>query len=145
MATYCLDITSFRGWSIGATHYYGKINMTGVAWDHFRPVDVHYTMTEADAAKLNEKEDHPFYEAGMQTTRFDTKELVRAAAIAWFDENADSKADVLADWHSSHVWTSKDCQILRCPPAVLERLGALSDREIDDFLRFGVWPGQTVS
>lgn len=144
MATYCLDITSFRGWSIGATHYYGKISMVGLGRRHFRPCELTYAMNGADAAKLNEKESEPIYEAGMITNRFDTKDLVRAAALAWFDANANLNADILTEWHSVHAWDAAECSILHCPPEDTARLARSSDRDVDDFLRSGIWPGEVA-
>lgn len=64
--------------SFGAEHYYGKLCCDGKDVEIVRP------MTQAEALKLNKKDDVKFYKAGHELSRFDTKEeIISIAKKVW--------------------------------------------------------------
>jgi len=82
-----LDITSWQGMSIGATHYYGKLR--GYIGKEYKTVELEYTMTARDAARLNKIDRDPgfgdyFWAKGEKSSRFETEEKIEAVAIATY-------------------------------------------------------------
>jgi hypothetical protein len=47
-----LEITTWQGISIGATHYYGQLTGRGM-----ESIDLEYTITSAQAARLNKTDE----------------------------------------------------------------------------------------
>lgn len=95
-----LAVTTFRGISIGAQHWYGTLHVSckrdskGTtrfgykAWSHpHDEVELKYVLTEEQAAILREKDSDPHWpQAGEETARFDTRDQVYAAARQAFKE-----------------------------------------------------------
>lgn len=77
-----LEIKTWNGISLGATHYYGTL--LGYVNGEYKRVDVEKVMTATDARKLNKKDDWDGYRAGRKTQRFDTREdVIKAARDEW--------------------------------------------------------------
>lgn len=84
-----LHITTWvNSYDMFAQHYYGRI-----VFDDKESVDVDFTLTKADAAKLNKKERDSLtripsnYEAGETSGRFDSKERLYEEAIKLFNSD----------------------------------------------------------
>lgn len=100
-----LEIRSFRGISIGATHYYGELK--GHVDGHYKSVDLEYAMTAQQAKALTKKD---FEERGYQRMRyspgdmyagFDTMDDVRAEAIRQYKTHF-PKAEMLVEGHAAY-------------------------------------------
>ena len=78
---YGLSVTSFRGLTSGANHYYGHIwrDDDKKIWS----VEVWCTMTQGDADHLNSRDGTPYvYRAGDRTQRWNyIKDLLAAALV----------------------------------------------------------------
>jgi hypothetical protein len=84
--TIFLEITSFIGISLGASHYYGKI--VGDVDDKYAKVDLKRTLTTAGAAELTERHGDDYtYRAGQSVEGFDTKEEIIALAKATYKDH----------------------------------------------------------
>ena len=75
-----LEISSWRGISLGGTHYYGVL--VGYIGDEYVREEIEKPMTEEEAKKLRKKDDFKYYVAGSITDRFDTKQEIREIALA---------------------------------------------------------------
>jgi len=87
-----LEVTSWRGISIGAEHYYGHlISYNGEGLDK---VELKRKLTAKDAVALNKKDSsitsHSRWKAGEEVGRFDTREQVKVAALKAFAERFNS-------------------------------------------------------
>jgi hypothetical protein len=74
-----IEITSWQGISLGATHYYGKLK----GYDDNNEVlfiDIEKPLGEKEAKKLSKKDDFTYRE-GTLTARFDSKQEVIDIAI----------------------------------------------------------------
>jgi len=70
-----LEITSFIGISLGATHYYGKL--VGDVDGKYNKADLKRTLTAAGADGLTERHGDGYaYRAGQAVENFDTKEEI---------------------------------------------------------------------
>ena len=77
-----LEITSWQGMSLGATHYYGKLKGYDERGDALF-VDIEKPLTEKESKRLSEKDDCT-YRAGTLTSRFDSKqEIIDIAMDKW--------------------------------------------------------------
>ena len=102
-----LDITSFRGISIGAVHWYGKIHIhnksnsigSGAPKHPLDGTELSRPVTKELAKELDEKDGDNFFQTyfdeGLTTIRFDAKQDVIDEAVSWFNDNFDETADVL--------------------------------------------------
>jgi len=78
-----LKITSFRGLSLGAVHYYGELR----ARNPYRCVELSNTLTVASAKRLNKQRRDEFrgedwnYRVGMKVNGFDTQQEIIDLAI----------------------------------------------------------------
>lgn len=97
-----IDMTTFRGWSIGAEHWYGKLSYRlpfKGSWSstdptNFKPIELKRQMGEEEAKMLSEKDGYEWL-AGEETTRFDTPEQLDAAGLLVFNELFDPNEDIL--------------------------------------------------
>lgn len=72
-----LEVSTFRGISIGATHFYGRLRGPEINYE------ISKVLTRAEAKELSDKDDFT-WRAGQTTNRFDTRDDVIAAGIvAW--------------------------------------------------------------
>lgn len=80
-----VNISSYSGISIGATHYYGKLEYN----DQFE--ELNYEMTKDQAQKFCAKDPSDLftYREGETTTRFDTRDSVIAVALGRIKEYPD--------------------------------------------------------
>lgn len=74
-----LEISCWKGISLGATHYYGSL--VGYNNEEYCRYDIEKVMTQADAKRLSKKDSFKYRE-GNKTTRFETKEEIRQLALA---------------------------------------------------------------
>lgn len=96
-----LQISSWRGMAIGATHWYGEMRNS----EHTRAVRMMYPLTEEQALELTKKhnggtlvEVDYAYQAGDEVSSFDTKEEIIAQAIAtWRTEFPDRNVLVIGN------------------------------------------------
>lgn len=98
-----LEITCWKGMSIGATHYYGHLK--GYIGEEYKSVELEYKMTASQAAKLNKKDEQltrssgGLYSRGSVSTRFDTEEQIIKLALKVYKQHFPG-ADVLILGHS---------------------------------------------
>ena len=88
-----LEISSFTGISLGATHYYGMIcfeDMRGNLVKH----ELEYKISTSEAKRLN-KIDGGGWKAEMTTSRFESKGAVIQSAIEWFQKHFPKQDAVL--------------------------------------------------
>lgn len=78
-----LEITSFYGTSLGATHYYGKLKDE----DMRRSEEIVGVLTSVDAERLNKKDNVDTFEAGDAKWRFDTEEEIIDIALATYKQH----------------------------------------------------------
>lgn len=107
MKRICLRIESWRGWSIGAQHWYGKLRDYD-GKDDSLPVDVTRKLDRAEAKFLCEKDGAPRgplapYKEGDECNRFDDEEALRESAIEqakklFGDEIEIRRGDRWDDW-----------------------------------------------
>lgn len=115
MTDWHLDVTSWRGVTPGATHYYGIIqddDFDGPRHEILRVLD------EAGARALSAPDrygirDDFLWKAGDDTSRFDSKEELVAAAIALFkEESPDWDTTVAAPgerlWNRSSIYVERE-------------------------------------
>ena len=77
-----LKITTWRGMSLGAVHYYGKLNSNN--YDD-KSIELRKKMTSHEAAKLNKLHGYgSLYKAGSSTEGFDTKDEIIELAMREF-------------------------------------------------------------
>lgn len=96
-----LKLETFRGIAIGAEHWYGRLYYDPPFENVRRSNDprrfdqeVRNDMTQAQADKLNEKDDYVWQE-GDPNSRYDTVDMVAEAAIPIFEKNFDPNEDLL--------------------------------------------------
>jgi len=114
MTDWHLDISSWNGITPGAMHYYGIIrddDFSGPRHDVLRVLD------EAGARALSVGDDFP-WKAGDDTSRFDSKEELVAAAIALFEEESpDWDTTVAAPgerlWDRSSIYVERNVLTVR--------------------------------
>lgn len=125
-----LKISTFRGISIGAEHYYGKL----IFMEPYLHHELSYTMTQEDAVKLNDKDpDWPYHSEGEKSTRFDSKDLVREAAIKYCTEKWNDDEYVLVESDPISPFNRKRDRILSGIRPVWAY--DATDREIDKWLK----------
>ena len=102
--TVWLCISSWRGMSIGAVHYYGRFQPGTKPGEKYTEIDLEHPMSAKEAERLNflhnqGKEKIIFcYEEGEMTQGFDSRQDVIDRAIAiWRDEFPNHKRLVLGD------------------------------------------------
>lgn len=91
-----LEITSWQGISIGATHYYGRI--TFPFEEKEKDIELGFQLTETDVRNLNRKERDFYalsyrtrYHVGERSIRFDTQEEIKKVAIEYYGEHLKNK------------------------------------------------------
>lgn len=93
-----LEITNWKGMSLGAQHYYGQLK----AWiddTESKFVEVQHPMTSDEAKALGEAHDWKYYKAGSLTSCFKTQEgVIEAAKQIWRKEYPGAKILVLGHW-----------------------------------------------
>lgn len=125
------DITSWRGISLGAIHWYVKLR------SHRCTVDVEWALNEQRAAQMTTRERGSFtWRLGDYTNRFDTKdEAERAAVLAWSWLDAKG-AGVLLDRQSSSSSPGKplagDAELVRIAQDFHDRADACGWYEGDE-------------
>ena len=112
-----VDITTWTGISIGATHYYGKIEFPykvkrtklGMPIREEKDVELKYNLTRTDVENLNRKEKmyastyRATYHVGDASSRFDNKEAIKIAAKKYYDENLKKKYPMIVFGRSSVI------------------------------------------
>jgi hypothetical protein len=94
-----VEITTWAGMSIGATHYYGKIEFPYD--DHKDSIELNFILTKRDVILLNKKERmyaptfRTKYIIGEPSSRFDTKEEIERAGIKYYEENLKKEYSLL--------------------------------------------------
>lgn len=74
-----LEITSFRGMSIGATHYYGKL-----VCPNANSVELCYQLTKAEVDELNARDRTMCYREGELSIRFSTRsDIINLVLVDW--------------------------------------------------------------
>jgi hypothetical protein len=130
-----LRISTFKGISIGAEHWYGKLQYSEPfrsSWSsndptNFKTVTVERAMTAEEADVLTEKDGFGWL-AGDMTSRFDTIELLDAAAIPIFEKHFDPTEDLLVRTYSSGQWQyDRHRKVLAGKPNIVAQFEALSD------------------
>ncbi len=66
----CLEITTFRGISNAAMHYYGTLHWRNPHTAEHERIEIEYEMTAEQAKEFNELEDVDHYEKGWDSKRF---------------------------------------------------------------------------
>ncbi len=86
-----LEITSFKDFSIGATHYYGKL--VGNKNGEYTHVEISKEMTQEEADWFNKNDGvKSLYKKGDSTDRFNTKSEIRKEAVKiWKEEFPDAE------------------------------------------------------
>lgn len=111
-----LHITSFRGISVGATHFYAELRTpTGTA-------RLTHPLSAAEAAALTARDNFD-WEPGWPTERFDTREDVTAAALAVFTALAEPGCVLLA----GNAASAQPQPVLAGPPELVPVLRGLHD------------------
>lgn len=141
-----LELSSFRGTSIGAVHWYGKI------WCRDRGIneELDYEIEQKHRDWMfdvyrkqgftetwSEEEVEWNFPLGQRSGRFFEKEHIDIAAGEWFDKNADSAKDVLVRWKGIHHFNSKHDLVLRAPDYFFDGIKGAPDNEIESLLR--IW------
>lgn len=106
MTDWHLDITSYRGITWVASHYYGCVrddDFDGPRHDVLRVLD------EAGAKELSRYDDFP-WKAGDDTGRFDSRDELIAAALVIFNEVA-APGETL--WNRSSIYVERDVLSVR--------------------------------
>lgn len=126
-----LKISTFRGISMGASHYYAHLIVT--EGNNYNKTQLSYQMSQSDADNLNKKEEHPWYRAGETSTRFDTKDLIREAAISYCSELYNDDEYMLVEGDPVYMYDKKYNKILAGLRPVW--FDTATNREIDNWLR----------
>lgn len=96
-----LEITSWRGISFGAMHYYGNIIIHDPAFQKIPVMRKVTKSVQAELAAQDGETDYFTYEIGSETERWRSKESLRRAAIKWFKKNASIENSILIEGSSS--------------------------------------------
>lgn len=129
-----LDITTFRGMSIGAEHWYGKLHVRGKsdrngtlrggygAWRHpVGDVELERPLGEEEATYLREKDGDSYWpQAGEMTRRFNSRGEVKDAALEAFQRHF-QKEDLL-------VW-DRHGEMMALAGAKFEEFNKVSERD----------------
>lgn len=109
-----LEVSSYCGISVGATHVYGHL----VTFDPHEKIELTRKLTAQDAEKLNKGEDDHFgaYKEGDDTQRFDTLRELRELAIKTFREKYPDAIFLFEDKGCS----SDPCKVLIGPESIIE-------------------------
>lgn len=103
MRTVVLDVTSFRGISFSAEHFYGRLKSDSDWGPGYSGIEVVRRLTREEADDLNEKDGqlelgYGRYEEGDESGRFLTKEdLITAARLLREEEFPEAELLVLGD------------------------------------------------
>jgi hypothetical protein len=130
MSIWFLDISSFRGVSLGAQHWYAKVRKEDLRTSFGYGASpgppshqVEVTLTKAQAAALNAADSASLsgaggfeWRAGMETGRWVDETAMRAAALALFLDVADP-GDILRDW-SRYLYLDDEANIVAVKPAL---------------------------
>jgi hypothetical protein len=77
-----LEVTTWRGMSIGAIHYYGRLRVGD------KTIDVMRKVTAAAVKELNRRDGGGYdWQVGEETSRWNSKLALERAAIRWFKAN----------------------------------------------------------
>lgn len=148
MSVIHLEITSFRGISPGAIHYYGQVRP---AYDShydrengkrkYIKDELKYVIEQKHIDMMDELCDPRdwerwMWEVGNETGRFFSKEDVIEAAIKLFNEKYDPNVDVLTTWKSVYMFNRTKDKFLAGSKDVIARVNSFdTDRTADFFLR----------
>ncbi len=120
-----VHVTTYRGISPGATHYYGRLVCTGGdPYDH----ELRHLLSKKEAAEMNDGEsslsEFMQYEVGEESTRFSTRSGVIDAALAeWKDFHADAIILILGS-----VGIAEPQQVLAGPQKLMNAINQLVDQ-----------------
>lgn len=130
MTVYFLQVDTFRGIAIGASHYYGAI----YNYNEYEKIEDLYYILEQEHVDAFKKTDRDFdFEVGEESFRFWSERDVDKAAIAWYESNCDPEVDILVRWNPVHHFEKGEHSILRAPN--LKELRRMSAEETDEYLR----------
>lgn len=113
-----LHVTTWAKILCSAQHYYGTLKSND------KKVEVLYTLTAEDAARLNKEGDRGYYKPGDTSSRFWSLDALRTAAIEqWQIEFPDA---LLLIQGVRHVYDPQP--VLAGPPEIVDRLNNIVDR-----------------
>jgi len=101
MTDWHLDVSSYRGITPGASHYYGCVRDDDFEGPRH---EVEHVLDAAGAKELSAYDDYP-WEAGMETGRFNSKDDLIAAALVIFEEVA-APGERL--WNRSSIYVERE-------------------------------------
>lgn len=151
MSVYLLEITSFRGISIGAQHFYGKIrsawwNSEERKWN----ADITYTIENYHQEKMVKyyQECNGFTEkealeeaiwnfpVGYESSRFFDKEYLISSSIEFFNENMNPTEDLLIHWNDIYHFNSQKDKILAGSSTLIAKINEFEkDIDKENFIR----------
>jgi hypothetical protein len=113
-----LEVSSWTGISIGATHYYGKLTCGD------KRVDVKYKLDSTKASMLNRKDRVKTYRVGDDTNRFDSEhDVIEKALPIW--RSFFPKGILLIKGSPS---TASPQPVISGPTTLVRRLNVLNQR-----------------
>lgn len=138
MRVVLLHLSTFRGISIDAEHWYGEMTyrpFDNGRWSSDDPRNfkqrVMKKMTQADADTLNNKDGWDYFQEGEETNRFDTIPLLLEAAKPMFREHFDATTDVLIAGRD--LWDEwefdKQRKVVDGPSRIVDQFEGLSLKE----------------
>lgn len=134
-----LKISTFRGMSIGAEHWYGKIGYREPfrqRWSsddpRFKDVEVVEPMTQAQADILTEKDGYN-WQAGDPNSRFDAIFDLDKVAIPLFEQHFDPTEDLLIRMYDTGQWKhDRFRRVLAGKPHIVAQFAALGEEDYLD-------------
>lgn len=106
----CLEVTSFRGLCIGATHYYGSLKPRRAGGEHQR-IRLEHPLSDYEAREANRVDGVPDgYQEGEMSERFSSEDAVisRAEQVCAFLFDEDEVVVVMCDDFNPH-------RVIMCP------------------------------
>lgn len=119
MSVWFLHITSFRGISIGAVHWYGKLyhDLT----KDIPVIELDRPLTSKEIARMNKEEGHRIWFQGGSTKGFNSRDDVKQAAMQKYYE-VSTEGDILLE--GNHC-SAEPMPVLIAPPEKQHLLEAI--------------------
>jgi hypothetical protein len=95
-----LDISTWRGLSIGAVHYYGQLKSYGKS---YRQIVLMRKVTPAVVDELTDADGNCSYKVGWETERWRSKRALRQAAIRYFKKHYPIEGALLIEGQSAYA------------------------------------------
>ncbi len=104
-----LDISNWTGISIGAIHWYGKLQIDHLGRREDETIELRRKMTNKEILALNKEQGFAMYRAGEKTHRFDTEQEVIDFGIQTFKSGYKGvlmrgSIGSFTPWHNIIVW-----------------------------------------